>query len=52
MSAARARALCEELIADLAHHAEWEGQEAEFRNRQGSWEDVSDRVRQIKEALS
>lgn len=43
--------LVESLLQDLRSHVLQEGEEVELRNRNGSWEDVRDRVEKIKEAL-
>jgi len=46
-----AESLLGELVEDLQAHERLEGEAADFRNRDGMWEDVIDRVRQIQEAL-
>lgn len=40
------------LEADLNAHEQQEGEPVEMRNTRGGWEDVIDRVREIKEVLS
>lgn len=48
---AEALRLLSELQADLVAHKNWEGETVEFRNRNGSWEDVADRLNAIEEVL-
>ena len=45
------RVLLERLEEDLAAHERQEGEPVEMKNTSGSWEDVIDRVREIKAAL-
>ena len=51
MSVKSARERIQDLLQELEHHEQHEGNAVQFCNRNGSWEDVADRVGEIDKIL-